>query len=91
MHEVTLDQAQQQFSVQLEENKFAIAKFRYENGVYIITSTQVPAALQGRGFGQVLMEAVLNEIDKRDAKIGSECSFVTRYLERNEQWHYLQV
>ena len=91
MHELTLDQAEQQFRVYLEQDLYGVAKFRFHDSVYTITSTKVPKLLQGRGYGKVLMEAVLKEIESRGAKVAGECRFVVIYLERNKQWQHLSV
>ncbi|EGU46175.1 hypothetical protein VII00023_16646 [Vibrio ichthyoenteri ATCC 700023] len=89
MHVVTLDQEKQQFSVSLEQDLYAIVKFRREGDVFVITSTHVPSSIQGRGYGNVVMEQVLADIASREGKVIAQCSFVAGYLERNRQWQYL--
>jgi predicted GNAT family acetyltransferase len=59
--------------------------------VYTITSTKVPEELQGRGYGKVMMEVLLSELEKRDAKVVPVCSYVVHYLNRNLQWAHLKV
>lgn len=88
---VTFDETKQEFRVFLENDLFAIAKFELQDSVFIITSTKVPEVLQGKGYGKVMMEAVLNEIETRGGKVIPECSFVVSYLERNPQWQHLRA
>ncbi len=80
-----------QFRVRLEGDYYAIVKFEVENGVYVITSTKVPEELRGKGYGKVMMEAVLPELEKMAVKVKPVCSYVVHYLERNPQWAHLKV
>ena len=52
MHAVTLSHAEQQFRVYLEQDLYGVAKFRFHNSVYTITSTKVPESLQGVDTGK---------------------------------------
>lgn len=91
MSSALLDEDRQQFRVLLEGDHYAIAKYTRKDSVYTITSTKVPEALQGKGYGKVMMEAVLSKIEALDGKVIPECSFVVSYLERNPQWQHLRV
>ncbi|OLQ93297.1 acetyltransferase [Vibrio panuliri] len=90
MHQVTFDQAQQEFRVLLEQDLHAVVKYQqYEEDIFTITSTKVPDSLQGKGYGKVMMEAVLPEIERLGGKVVPECSFVVRYFEKNPHWQHL--
>lgn len=89
MYEVTFDQADQEFRVLLERELYAIVKFERQDNVFVITSTKVPDSLQGKGYGKLMMERVLPEIETMGGKIIAKCSFVVSYLERNPQWQHL--
>lgn len=80
-----------QFRVHLEGDYYAVVKFEVVNGVYVITSTKVPEELRGKGYGKVMMEAVLPELEKMEVKVKPVCSYVVHYLERNPQWAHLKA
>lgn len=66
-------------------------KFEIKSDVYVITSTKVPEELRGKGYGKVMMEAVLPELEKMGVKVKPVCSYVAHYLERNPQWAHLKA
>lgn len=80
-----------QFRVHLAEEHYAVVKYQLKNDVYTITSTKVPEALQGQGYGKVMMEVVLTEIEQRGAKVEPVCSYVVHYLNRQAQWAHMKV
>lgn len=91
MHKVTFDQELKQFRVALEGDYSAIVKFEQQDNVFVITSTKIPNELQGKGYGKLMMEKVLPEIERMGVKVIPECSFVVAYFERNPQWQHLLV
>lgn len=90
-HMIILDQEKHQFRVHLEGEHYATVTFIEKDNVYIMTTTKIPEALQGRGFGKVMMEAVLSEIEQLGMKVQPICSYVVHYMSRNPQWSHLQV
>ena len=90
-HKVILDEVNSQFRVHLEGDHYAIVKFEDKGDVYVITSTKVPEALQGKGYGKVMMEAVLPKIEQLGVKVEPICSYVVHYLNRNAQWSHLKA
>lgn len=62
-------QKENQITVELEPNQFAVVKYQRQGDVLHITSTRIPDDLQGKGFGKVMMESVLPEIDEVKSKL----------------------
>lgn len=91
MHRVFFEPERQQFRVHLQDEQYAIVTFEPRGEVLAITSTKVPEGLQGKGYGKVMMEAVLPEIEKMGKKVDPVCSFVVVYFERNSQWQHLKA
>ena len=91
MEKVFWDRQNGQFSVHLEANYSAIVKYTQTENILHITSTRVPDELQGRGFGTVMMEAVLPLIEQEGYQIVPICSYVIHYLNRAPQWAHLVV
>ncbi|NVD08553.1 N-acetyltransferase [Vibrio sp. JPW-9-11-11] len=88
---VILDQQNSQFRVHLEDEYYATVTFVVKEDVYVITATQVPEALRGRGFGRVMMEALLTELEQMKVKVEPVCSYVVHYLERHPEWAHLKA
>ncbi|MFA0070202.1 GNAT family N-acetyltransferase, partial [Vibrio breoganii] len=61
-------------TVELEPNQFAVVGYQRDGDVLRITSTRIPDELQGKGFGKVMMESVLPEIEQAGFKIVPVCS-----------------
>lgn len=79
------------FRVYLQQDSYATVKVEVKSDVYVITSTKVPEELQGRGYGKLMMEAVLTECEQRGVKVEPICSYAVHYLARNPQWSHLLV
>ncbi|MCG9596191.1 N-acetyltransferase [Vibrio sp. Isolate25] len=88
-HKVVFDEPNSLFRVHLEGEHDAIMKFDVQGSVYVITSTKVPEELQGKGYGKVMMEAILPEIERQGVKINPICTYVVHYLSRHPEWSHL--
>ncbi|MEZ9107747.1 GNAT family N-acetyltransferase [Vibrio cyclitrophicus] len=82
-------QDENQVTVELEPNQFAVVKYHKQGDVLHITSTRIPDELQGKGFGKVMMESILPEIEQAGFKIVPVCSYVVHYMHRQKQWSHL--
>jgi predicted GNAT family acetyltransferase len=54
-----------------------------QNGNMHLTQTIVPEALAGKGLAKILLEDVLEQIKKENKKAVAQCSYITKYLEKN--------
>ncbi|MEZ8931431.1 MULTISPECIES: GNAT family N-acetyltransferase [unclassified Vibrio] len=89
MHATKWDQEANQITVELKPNQFAVVKYQKDGDVLHITSTRIPDELQSKGFGKVMMESVLPEIEQAGFKIVPICSYVIHYMNRQPQWAHL--
>ncbi|MCS0026483.1 GNAT family N-acetyltransferase [Vibrio alginolyticus] len=89
MHKVTYEVENNTFWVDLEQGYKAKVVYQLENNVMHITSTVVPEALRGKGYGKVMMEAVLLEIEALGYQIKPVCPYVIHYMEKNQAWSHL--
>jgi len=64
----------------------AFAVYRRAAGTIIITHTETPPALRGRGIASQLVEGALGLIRAEGGKVVAGCSFVADYLARHPQW-----
>ncbi len=83
------DTQNQEYRVALEGDCFAVAKYSLQGEVMEIYSTRVPDELQGKGYGKVMMETILPDIEKQGFRVIPTCSYVAHYLNRNAQWQHL--
>ncbi|HBY69696.1 MAG TPA: N-acetyltransferase [Flavobacteriaceae bacterium] len=63
----------------------------YERGInkIIITHTEVPKELEGKGVGSTLVKQVLKKIEEKELKVEPKCSFVAGYIERHSEFKNL--
>ncbi len=73
------------YSVDIEGYK-AYIDYEFKDGVYALTHTFVPEELRGKGAGKVVLEAVLEELKSKGAKITPVCPFIVTFIKRNPQY-----
>jgi predicted GNAT family acetyltransferase len=65
------------------DGTLAFANYRVAPGTVIITHTETPPALRGRGIASELVKGALALIRADGLKVVAGCSFVVDYLERH--------
>ncbi|UWU89501.1 GNAT family N-acetyltransferase [Bradyrhizobium sp. CB1015] len=66
-------------------NDIAFANYRLAPSVVIITHTETPRALRGRGIGSELVKGALDLIRRDGKKVIAGCGFVADYLDRHPE------
>ena len=56
-----------------------------QDGNMHLTETQVPEALAGKGLARILLEDVLQEIEKANKKAVAKCSYIVKYQEKHPE------
>lgn len=69
----------------------AFINYRRTAGVVSMTHAEVPAALQGRGVGSVLVRGALELVRAQQEKVIPLCPFVAVYIKRHKEFHELLV
>jgi predicted GNAT family acetyltransferase len=72
------------------EDSVAFANYRLAPGAVIITHTETPRALRGRGFASQLVRGSLEHIRTDGLKVVAGCGFVADYLRRHPEFADLQ-
>jgi hypothetical protein len=67
------------------EGAVAFADYRLAPGTVIITHTETPRALRGRGIASQLVQGALERIRDDGLKVVAGCSFVVDYLRKHPQ------
>lgn len=79
------NKAQSRFELDVE-GTLAFANYRLTPSAVIITHTETPRALRGRGIASQLVHGALQLIRADGLKVTAGCSFVVDYLHRNPEF-----
>ncbi|PSW06608.1 GNAT family N-acetyltransferase [Photobacterium lipolyticum] len=85
-YSVEHDTAKQQYRVQLQPELWALVSYTKQDKVLYLNYSEVPHELRGQGYGSVLMEAVLTQIESDGYKVVPVCSYIRCYIGRHERW-----
>ena len=66
-------------------SEIAFANYRLTPSAVIITHTETPRALRGRGIASELVKGALDLIRRDGKKVIAGCGFVVDYLERHPE------
>jgi predicted GNAT family acetyltransferase len=64
----------------------AFANYRLAPGTVIITHTETPPALRGRGIASKLVQGALEMIRADGLKVVAGCGFVVDYLQKHPEY-----
>jgi predicted GNAT family acetyltransferase len=73
------------------EGGLAFANYRLAPGNVIITHTETPRALRGRGIASQLVKGALDLIRSDGLKVVAGCGFVVDYLDKHPEYADLQA
>ena len=85
MTEVRDNKAQSHFELDVEGG-VAFANYRLTPSTVIITHTETPRALRGRGIASELVQGALRLIRADGLKVVAGCGFVVDYLHRHPEF-----
>ena len=67
------------------EGGVAFATYRADGATVVISHTEVPPALNGRGLGTLLVKGMLDLVRASGRKVVPVCSFVSLYMRRHPE------
>jgi predicted GNAT family acetyltransferase len=85
MTEVRDNKAQSRFELDAQ-GETAFANYRRSNGRVVITHTETPRPLRGRGIASNLVKGALQLIRADGLKVVAGCGFVADYLESHPEF-----
>jgi len=68
----------------------AFANYRLASGAVVITHTETPRALRGRGVASQLIQGALEQIRADGRKVVAGCGFVVDYLDKHPEFADIQ-
>ncbi|MBF6607530.1 MAG: N-acetyltransferase [Flavobacterium sp.] len=86
--DLTNNKSASQFEMDFDEGT-AFIEYVVQDDKYHLTHTEVPKELQGKGAARKLVEKVLQYIKDKNMRVVPSCTYVARYIDRNQQWHSL--
>jgi predicted GNAT family acetyltransferase len=64
-----------------------IEYIKNDNKDIYLVHTEVPVELEGKGIAGKLVEAVLNDIEKKGLRLIPLCPFAVSYIKRHPEWN----
>jgi len=68
------------------DGSVAVAQYRVADGRMILTHTEVPHELSGRGIGSRLAQGVFESLCAKGMRVVAECPFMAAYVSRHPQF-----
>ncbi|PVW17004.1 GNAT family N-acetyltransferase [Marixanthomonas spongiae] len=68
------------------DGKTAFIEYKPTEHKLILTHTEVPKELEGKGIASGMVKEVLKEAEKRKLKVDPECPFIAGYLKRHPEY-----
>lgn len=90
MSSVRDNKAQSRFELEIE-GALAFANYHLAPGTVIITHTETPRALRGRGIASELVHGALHLIRADGLKVVAGCGFVVDYLQKHPEFADLEA
>ena len=85
MPELSDNTAESRFELNVE-GAVAFADYEMDGDTLVLTHTEVPAALSGKGIGSALARGVLDDARRRGLKVLPRCEFMAAYIARHPEY-----
>ena len=73
------------------DDDVAFLTYRRNEGKLLLSHTEVPVSLRGRGLGQVLARHAMDEARRTGEHVIVKCPFVTAWLQRHPEYDDLVI
>jgi len=73
------------------EGSIAVLDYQIQGDTMVITHTEVPPALRGRGLAEILVRAALAWAGERRLKVDPQCSYVSSFIGKHPEFHHLRA
>lgn len=69
------------------EGKLALVDYRRRDNIFIVTHTEVPKELEGRGIAAALTKTLLDYIRDNGLRVRPVCSYTKLYIQRHPEYN----
>lgn len=73
------------YELQIDEEAFASAYYRIEDGNVVLIHTEVPFQFSGEGYAKALADGVFQMVKANGGKVVVKCGFMGRYVARHPE------
>ncbi len=87
-NEIVDNEAMSRFELSIE-GELALAYYRHQDGRIVLTHTEVPQALSGRGVGTHLARSVFDILRARNARVIAKCPFMAAFAAKHPEYNSL--
>ena len=77
------------FIVPLEDEHKALVNYELDGDSLRLVYSEVPEALRGKGYGSIMMEAVLKAVEQEGYKVVPICGYIKSYFSKHQEWQHL--
>lgn len=84
-YKVIHNEAKSRFETEVE-GRTALVDYRRRDNVYVVTHTEVPTELEGRGIAAALTKALLEYVRENELKVRPVCSYTKAYLQKHTEY-----
>ena len=77
------------YELRLGDRVIGFAAYRRRNDRIVFIHTKVDESYEGRGLGNRLAEAALDDVRRKGLVVVPLCPFIARYIQRHPEYHDL--
>jgi len=86
MHDVRDNADLNRYELLVDGRLLGIAEYRRTGEVMVLPHTVIELSERGRGWGEVLVRAALDDIRRQGCRIDPRCWFVAEFVDLNPQY-----
>jgi uncharacterized protein len=86
MHDVRDNPERNRYELFVDGRLLGIAEYRRNGDVMVLPHTVIQAPERGKGWGEVLVRAALDDIRRQGYRIVPQCWFVAEFVDLNPQY-----
>ncbi|MDR2950055.1 MAG: N-acetyltransferase [Prevotella sp.] len=80
------NKAESRFETEVE-GKLSLVDYRERDNVYLVTHTEVPKELEGRGIAAALTKTLLDHVRENGLKVRPICPYTKAYILRHPEYN----
>jgi predicted GNAT family acetyltransferase len=85
-HEVRDNAERHRYELYVDGRMIGIADYRPDGEVLVLPHTVIEPTERGKGWGEILVAAALDDIQRQGLRIVSQCWFVADFVGRNPRY-----
>lgn len=80
------NEAENRFETEIE-GKLSLVDYRKKDNIFLVTHTEVPTELEGRGIAAALTKTLLDYIRENGSKVRPICPYTKIYIQRHPEYN----